>query len=508
MARPDAACVLHADLDAFYASVEQLLDPALRSRPIAVGGGVVLAASYEARAYGVSAGMPAWRARQMCPGLAFVPGHFRDYRRLGDEVMDILGAFTPLVERVSIDEAFLDVAGARRLFGAPAEIAAAIRHRVRAEVGLPLSIGVARTKHLAKVASQVAKPDGMVVVDPDREPEFLARLPVGLIWGVGPVTNAQLANAGIHTIGELAAAPGTLLDHLLGRTVGERLAALAANVDPRRIGPGRPASSMGAQAALGRQRATPELLRATLGYLSDRVAGRLRAAGRAARTVTVRVRFPGLRSVTRSTTVAAPVCATLTLTEIATGLAAAALANIGPSATSRCWPSPSPTWSSPPSSSPFPSQRVPAPALQWAPATATALRWAQAGRGAAPRDGRTRRTRRAGASTARWTPCGRASATEPSVTPPSSSRPRTGCPTSSGNWPSTPRDAGAAASGGLPASSGTAHLLQDISPLRCADAGRALRPVWHERGSGGWHIRTRNFCVKVTRPSPSGTWPR
>jgi DNA polymerase-4 len=326
MAPARAATVLHADLDAFYASVEQLLDPALCQRPIAVGTGVVLAASYEARSFGVSAGMPAWRARQLCPDLVFVPGHFREYQRLGDEVMDVLGAFTPLVERISIDEAFLDVSGAFRLFGSPTAVAVAIRQRVRADIGLPLSIGVARTKHLAKVASQVAKPDGLVVVPPEGEPEFLEHLPVGLIWGVGPVTNAQLASAGIRTIGELAAAPGALLDHLVGRTIGEKLAALATNVDPRRIGPARPASSMGAQAALGRRTATPELLRSTLGYLADRVAGRLRAAGRAARTVTVRVRFPGLRSVTRSTTVARPVCATLTLTEIATELAGAALA--------------------------------------------------------------------------------------------------------------------------------------------------------------------------------------
>jgi DNA polymerase-4 len=326
MGPPRAATVLHADLDAFYASAEQLLDPSLSRRPIAVGTGVVLAASYEARAFGVSAGMPAWRARRLCPGLAFVPGHFREYQRLGDQVMDVLGAFTPVVERVSIDEAFLDVAGARRLFGPPIDIATAIRRRVREDVGLPLSIGVARTKHLAKVASQVAKPDGLVVVGPDDEAEFLARLPVGLIWGVGPVTRAQLATAGIRTIGELAAAPGALLDHLLGRTIGERLTALATNVDPRRIGPARPASSMGAQAALGRRRATPELLRSTLGYLADRVASRLRHAGRAARTVTVRVRFPSLRSVTRSTTLRTPVCATLTLTEIATDLAGAALA--------------------------------------------------------------------------------------------------------------------------------------------------------------------------------------
>ena len=327
MAFAGAATVLHADLDAFYASVEQLLDPALRRRPIAVGGGVVLAASYEARSYGVAAGMPAWRARQLCPGLAFVAGHFGDYQRLGDEVMDILGSFTPFFERVSIDEAFLDVAGALRLFGPPATIAVAIRRRVRAEVGLPLSIGVARTKHLAKVASQVAKPDGVVVVAPEAEHEFLAGLPVGLIWGVGPVMQARLAAAGIRTIGELAAAPGAALDQLLGRALGGKVAALAANVDPRQIGPARPASSMGAQAALGRRRATPELVRSTLGYLCDRVAGRLRAAQRAGRTVTVRVRFPGMRSVTRSASVAMPVCATLTLTEIATGLAAAALAD-------------------------------------------------------------------------------------------------------------------------------------------------------------------------------------
>lgn len=326
MALVDAATVLHADLDAFYASVEQLLDPSLRHRPIAVGSGVVLAASYEARTFGVGAGMPAWRARQLCPGLTFVPGHFREYQRLGDLVMDVLGSFTPLVERVSIDEAFLDVAGAFRLFGSPGSIAATIRRRVRDDLGLPLSVGVARTKHLAKVASQVAKPDGLVVVPPESEREFLDGLPVDLIWGVGPATRAQLASAGIRTIGDLAAAPGTVLHHLLGPGAGEKLAALAANVDPRRIHPARPASSMGAQAALGRQRATPELLRSCLGYLSDRVAGRLRAAGLAARTVTVRARFPGLRSVTRSTTVREPVSATLTLSEIAVELAATALA--------------------------------------------------------------------------------------------------------------------------------------------------------------------------------------
>src|SRR5436309_3074515 len=164
--RAAGATILHADLDAFYASVEQLLDPSLRDRPIAVGGGVVLAASYEAKRCGVEAGMSGWRARELCPGIRFVGGHFREYQRLGDEVMDVLRSYTPEVERISIDEAFLDVAGSVHLFGSPATIAAAVRERVRREIGLPVSVGVATTKHLAKVASQVAKPDGLVVVDP------------------------------------------------------------------------------------------------------------------------------------------------------------------------------------------------------------------------------------------------------------------------------------------------------------------------------------------------------
>src|SRR5579885_1469221 len=286
------ATVLHADLDAFYASVEQLLQPSLRGRPIAVGEGVVLAASYEARRYGVSSGMPGWRAKALCPPLEFVGGHFREYQRLADRVMAVFGDFTPLIERISIDEAFLDVTGAVHLFGPPAAIGAAIRRRVRAEIGLPVSIGAARTKHLAKVASQVAKPDGMVVVDPDREAEFLAPLPVRLMWGVGPVTGDRLAAMGIHTIGELAAAPVPFLRTLLGEAAGAKLGALAVNRDPRRIQTSGRAGSVGAQSALGRKPATPVLLRTVLGYLADRVATRLRAAGRAGRTVTVRVRFP------------------------------------------------------------------------------------------------------------------------------------------------------------------------------------------------------------------------
>src|ERR1700750_3343368 len=202
------ATILHADLDAFYASVEQLLDPSLRGKPIAVGGGVVLAASYEAKAFGVHGGMPGRKARELCPQLIFVGGHFSEFQRLGDAAIKVLGDFTPLVERISIDEAFADVAGCTHLFGTPAEIAVAIRRRVRSELGLPISIGVARTKHLAKIASQVAKPDGLVVVDPDNEIAFLHDLPVGLMWGVGPATKARLARIGVQTIGQLAQMPG------------------------------------------------------------------------------------------------------------------------------------------------------------------------------------------------------------------------------------------------------------------------------------------------------------
>src|ERR1700745_604310 len=176
------ATILHADLDAFYASVEQLLDPSLRGKPVAVGGGVVLAASYEAKAFGVRGGMSGRRVRELCPQLTFVSGHFKDYQRLGDAAIGVVGDFTPLVERISIDEAFADVAGSIHLFGPAAEIAKAVRGRVRAELGLPISVGVARTKHLAKIASRVAKPDGLVVVGPGSELEFLHPLPVEL-WG-------------------------------------------------------------------------------------------------------------------------------------------------------------------------------------------------------------------------------------------------------------------------------------------------------------------------------------
>ncbi|MCC6982520.1 MAG: DNA polymerase IV [Bauldia sp.] len=319
------ATILHADLDAFYASVEQLLDPSLRGRPIAVGGGVVLAASYEAKKFGVHGGMSGRKARELCPELRFVGGHFDEYQRLGEAAIKVIGDFTPLVERISIDEAFADVAGTEHLFGPPEAVARAIRSRVREELGLPISVGVARTKHLAKIASQVAKPDGLLVVDPVRELEFLHQLPVELMWGVGPVTKAELAAAGVTTIGQLAAMPGRSLEGIVGQAIGEKLGALAWNRDPRAIHTEHRARSVGAQSALGRKAAREEVYRPTLHYLADRVATRLRAKERSGRTVTARVRFADLRSVTRSTTLPAGISATTILAEIAEELVRAAL---------------------------------------------------------------------------------------------------------------------------------------------------------------------------------------
>jgi DNA polymerase IV len=322
-----AATILHADLDAFYASVEQLLDPALRGKPIAVGGGVVLAASYEARVFGVRGGMPGRQAQELCPQLIFVSGHFKEYQRLGDAAIAVIGDFTPLVERISIDEAFADVAGCTHLFGPPPDIAKAIRARVRAELGLPISIGVARTKHLAKIASQVAKPDGLVVVDPAIELTFLHHLPVELMWGVGPVTKARLAEIGVLTIGQLATTPGWSLEGVLGPAAGEKLADLAWNRDPRTIRTSHRARSAGAQSAIGRKPAQEGVVRPTLLHLADRIASRLRAKSRSGRTVTVRVRFADLSSVTRSVTLEAPISATMILAELAEELVRAVLAD-------------------------------------------------------------------------------------------------------------------------------------------------------------------------------------
>ena len=314
-----AATILHADLDAFYASVEVRDLPALRGRPVAVGGGVILSATYEARALGVHAPMSVGVARARCPGLVVVPAHFSRYVEISRSVMEVMRRFTPLVEAISIDEAFLDVSGTTRLFGEPHQIAARIRCAVRAEVDLPISVGAATTKHLAKIASRVAKPDGMLVVEPGSESGFLAPLSVGHLWGIGPVGERRLAEYGIRTIGDLAAVPEDALASWLGRHWGRHLWHLAHNHDPRSVEGGHRAGSVGAQSA-GDATATPDR-HTTLLALADRVGSRLRRKGRAGRRITVRARFADMASVTRSLTLPAPIAETTSLYRAAAALA-------------------------------------------------------------------------------------------------------------------------------------------------------------------------------------------
>lgn len=302
-----AAHILHVDLDAFYASVEQMLDPSLRGKPVLVGGGVVLAASYEARAYGISAPMGVRQALARCPHAVVVGGHYERYSELSDEVMGICRDATPVIEQISIDEAFLDVSGTEHLLGTPREIGGVIRRRVRDELGLPISVGIARTKFLAKVASGQAKPDGMIEVLPETELTWLHRLPVRVIWGVGPVTEARLAEAGIGTVGELAAAPVESLRSRLGPASSRHLKALAMNQDPRRVVTDHAGRSMGSQSALGRGLTDTDQLAEVLLSIADRVSARLRKAALAGRTLTVRARFEDMTSHTRAVTFADPV---------------------------------------------------------------------------------------------------------------------------------------------------------------------------------------------------------
>ncbi len=323
------APILHVDLDAFYASVEQLRNPELRGKPIAVGGGVVLAASYEARAFGVRSAMPLRRARQLCPQLIVVNGSFGEYSDLSEEVFEICERFTPLVQQISIDEAFLDVSGATHLFGEPHQIAVDLRATVKKETGLVVSVGVARTKFLAKVGSRYAKPDGICFIDPEEEIAFLHALPVDYIWGVGPVTEAKLHDIGIATVGELAHADRHVLERRLGRGSGAHLHALAWNRDPRMVETFHRAKSVGAQSSFGGGGRDRGRRRKVIVDLAERVGGRLRKKNRAARTVTVRVRFGDMSSVTRSASLRAPVATTPALVAIATHLADAGAAEAG-----------------------------------------------------------------------------------------------------------------------------------------------------------------------------------
>ena len=316
----EGATILHADLDSFYASVEQRDDPALRGRPVIVGGGVVLAASYEAKRRGVFTPMPEHQARQLCPDAIVVPPRFDAYTAASKAVFDVFDDVTPLVEGMSIDEAFLDVAGLRRIAGSPAEIAAKLRRDVLARVGLPITVGVARTKFLAKVASGVAKPDGLLVVEPDRELEFLHPLPVGRLWGVGPITERKLNARGILTVGEVADLDEQHLIAMLGAGSGRQLYALAHNRDPRRVESGKRRGSIGSQQALGRGPKSTETLEALLLGIVDRVTRRMRNATRTGRTVTLRLRFGDFTRATRSRTLTHPTAATEPIRDIALAL--------------------------------------------------------------------------------------------------------------------------------------------------------------------------------------------
>jgi DNA polymerase-4 len=301
---PSAATILHADLDAFFASVEQRDNPRLRGRPVIVGGGVVLAASYEAKAFGIRTAMGGRRARRLCPHAVVVSARMEAYAEASKAVFRVFDETTPLVEGLSIDEAFLDVRGMARLAGSPAEIAARLRRDVREQVGLPITVGVARTKFLAKVASAVAKPDGLLVVPPDRELAFLHPLPVERLWGVGPVTAERLHRLGVRTVAQVAAFPETALATIVGRAAGRKLHALAHNRDPRPVERRRRRRSIGSQRA-GRPESAEEIDAVVVG-LVDRVTRRMRTAGRAGRTVVLRLRFDDFSRATRSLTFGRP----------------------------------------------------------------------------------------------------------------------------------------------------------------------------------------------------------
>jgi DNA polymerase-4 len=320
---PDAA-ILHVDLDAFYASVEQLEDPSLLGKPVIVGGlgprGVVAAASYEARRFGVFSAIPMARARRACPDGAFLAPRFDLYSEKSREVMTILRSFTPLVEPIASDEAFLDVGGVARIHGTGLECAVAIRHRVRDETGLIASVGVAVTKLLAKLASDLAKPDGLLVVAPGSELEFLHPLPVERLWGVGPATRKRLAGLGVATVGELAALPEAALVSAVGGAHGRHLHALAWNRDERPVEPSRVVKSIGHEETFPTDVTELATLEREVVRLADSVGSRLRAAGRVGRTVQLKVRYAGFRTITRSRTLREPTDLAADLAVVARGL--------------------------------------------------------------------------------------------------------------------------------------------------------------------------------------------
>ena len=321
----DGATILHADADSFYASVEQRDDPSLRGRPVIVGAGVVLAASYEAKAYGIRTPMGGRLARRLCPHAVVVSPRMEAYSEASKAMFRVFEDTTPFVEGLSIDEAFLDVGGLWRISGTPTEIAVRLRREVLEKVGLPVTVGVARTKFLAKVASGVAKPDGLLVVPTDGELEFLHPLPVERLWGVGPITATKLRERSITTVAQVAELGEPALVRLLGRASGRHLHALAHNRDPRPVQVGRRRRSIGTQRALGRRPRTPEMLDTDLVALADRLARRLRKAHRVCRTITLRLRFDDFSRATRSHTLPEATAHTPTILDVARGLLVSAL---------------------------------------------------------------------------------------------------------------------------------------------------------------------------------------
>jgi DNA polymerase IV len=318
-----AASILHADADAFFASVEQRDDPSLRGRPTIVGAGVVMAASYEARAYGIRGGMGGRQARRLCPHAAVVSPRFDAYTEASRKLFDLFEETAPLVEGMSLEEAFLDVRGLERISGTPRQIAQRLRRQARERVGLAVTVGVARTKVLAKMASNAAKPDGLLVVEPEREQDFLRPLPVEALWGVGEVTAEKLRAHGVTTIGQLGRRDETELAMFLGSHAARHLHAIAHNRDPRRVRRGQRRRSIGTQSAFaggGRSRSELDALLVTL---VDRVTRRARAANRAGRTVTLRFRFADFSRATRSRTLPHPTAGTGTILAAARALLAA-----------------------------------------------------------------------------------------------------------------------------------------------------------------------------------------